>query len=657
MSTPPTSYGSWPSPIDATTVYSDSLGLDDPHTDGTDLYWLEGRASEGGRMVLVRQSADGTTTDLTPPPWNVRSRVHEYGGGGYAVAEGQVVFVEFATGQVVRLDADGTPTPITPDAGNAAVRYGGLCLDLDRRVVFAVREDHRPSDREPVNTLVRLDLDGDNADFGVVLDGFGAQGPDFVSAPSRSPDGQHLAWVTWRHPDMPWDSSELYVGQLDTAGDLTGDRHRGPVAGGPGESVEEPTWISADQLVYISDRTGWANLYRLELSGASSAVHPIDRDFGAPGWVLRHRTMVLAGPGRLAATWSEDGFGRLGLLDLEDGSLTPLELEVTSLRGGLDVTADGDLVAICRFADRPAALARITPSTGAVQPVRASATVQVDRGLISRPEPVSWTSEDGATAYGFYYPPANSAVQGPADQAPPLIVMSHGGPTGATVPAFSLPLLYWTSRGYAVLDVNYGGSTGYGRAYRERLRDRWGHVDVADCVTGAEHLADSGRADRDRLAIRGGSAGGYTTLAALTFRDTFTAGASYYGVSDLAALAAETHKFESRYLDSLVGPWPQAEETYRERSPIHHVDRLSCPIILLQGLEDRVVPPNQASLMAQAARANGLPVAHLEFAGEGHGFRSLEALVAALQAEAYFYGRVFERPPADDLPEITIDNL
>lgn len=554
-------HGSWPSPVAATDMYAASVQLDAPRMDGADVYWVEGRAHEGGRSVLVRLAADGTPVDLTPPPWNVRSRVHEYGGGAYAAAAGQVVFTEFTTGQVVRVGLDG-PHPITPDAGDAAVRFGGLALDLDRRGVYAVREDHRGGG-EPVNLLVRLDLDRDNAEFGVPVLRTPEPASDFVSAPVLSPDGGHLAWVSWNHPDMPWDSSSLVVADLDEDGLVTGERHRTPLAGGPGESVEEPTWLAEDRVLFISDRTGFGNLYTVDLTAAGPTdpvpVAPAEVEFGCPRWVLDMRVIARTGSGTVLARSAIDGYGRLVAWDAGSGEVRELDIDASDIMlvvGGGDCPASpaDTVVARCRFVDRPSALVRIDVTDGSLELLRTSSDLAIEPAYISRPESVSWTSEDGATAHGFYYPPAHPDAVPPEGDLPPLIVTTHGGPTAAAFPGFTPGVLYWTSRGIGVLDVNYGGSTGYGRAYRQRLQGNWGIVDVADATSGALALAAAGRVDRDRMAITGGSAGGYTTLAALTFRDVFSAGASHYGISDLSALAAQTHKFESRYCTGLVGP-------------------------------------------------------------------------------------------------------
>lgn len=659
-------YGSWPSSLTATDLAAASVQLDSPRLDGTDIYWLEGRPTEGGRSVLVRRSADGQTHDVTPTPWNVRSRVHEYGGGAYAVHDGLVVFTEFTTGQVIRL-RDGVAEPLTTDAGHAVVRFGGLVLDPHRRVVYAVREDHR-GPGEPVNQLVALDLDGTQPDDGTPLLEHDGPLADFVSAPVLSPDGRHLAWISWDHPNMPWDSTTLRVADLDAHGRVSGDRHRHPVAGGPGEAVEEPTWLAPGELLFLSDRTGFANPYTVAVPeqgpvGEPVPLAPADVEFGTPRWMLDLRTLARTGAGDLVVLTQRDGVSVPGVLDPTTGTVRTVPVEtayVTAVAGptgpGVDPTGR-TVVALARFGDRPAALVRLDVAAGTLEVLRSSADLTLDPGYVSPAEPVSWTSADGELAHGFYYPPAHPEVSGPDGELPPLIVTTHGGPTSAAVPGFAAARAYWTSRGIGVLDVNYGGSTGYGRAYRERLRGQWGLVDVADVCTGAEALADAGRVDRARMAISGGSAGGYTTLAALAFRHTFTAGASHFGVSDLSALARETHKFESQYLTGLVGRWPEAETTYRDRSPIHHTEGIDCPVILLQGEQDRVVPPNQAELMAQAVRAKGLPVALLLFPGEGHGFRARESLVRAREAEETFYGRVFGYAPHADLPDLVIENM
>ncbi len=647
-STPQTRpYGAWRSPITATSLVADHTGLEAVQLDGDDTWWIEGRSTDGGRCVLVRRSPDGRQQDVVGAPFNVRSRVHEYGGGAYAVRDGLVLFVDFADQRVRRLDPGGTePRPITPEG---AWRYGDLRIDAARGVAYAVREDHS-GDGEPRNTLVRLDLDGPNEDGGTVL----VDGTDFVVGPELSPDGRQLVWLEWDHPHMPWQEARIGLGSLDAAGGLTA---RAVWAAEPGVSFGEPRWAADGRLVFLCDRTGFANLYAADVTAPVADATPLlprDREFGGPQWQLGASSFGCTSDGRVVCRWLEDGFARLGVLD-RDGRVTPIETGATAYP---QVTVQGERVAVrAAFSDAPAGIGLVRLADGSVELVRRSTDHVVDARYLSSPEPVTWRNSEGEEVHGFHYPPVNADFRAPAGELPPLIVCSHGGPTGMSPPTLQPDYQYWTSRGFALLDVNYGGSTGYGRAYRERLQGNWGVVDVEDCTSGALAMAEQGRADPARLVIHGGSAGGYTTLAALTFRDTFAAGASHFGVSDLGALARDTHKFESRYPTGLIGPYPEAQDVYDARSPIKHVDRLSSPMILLQGTEDKVVPPEQATVMADALRDKGIPVALVMFEGEGHGFRRAENIVAALEAEAYFLSRVFGFTLADDVPVVPIDNL
>lgn len=636
-------YGTWSSPVSTEMLTAGAVGLSQPVLDGADVYWLESRAVDGGRVVIVRLSADGTRSDRTAAPHNVRSRVHEYGGGAYAVGDGVVVFTNFTDMRVYRLDpGSDNPVGLTPEGPQ---RFGGLVLDLGRNSVLAVREDHSdPAD--VVNVLVRLDLHGDNLDGGDVL----VSGTDFVSPAALRTDGAAMAWVTWEHPSMPWDATSLWLAELDADGRPVGAR---VVAGGPAESAISPSFRDG-VLHLMSDRTGWWNLYAVDADGAPQALFADEHDTAGPPWTFGNSDYAFLAGGRTLIRRYEEGRAVVGVVDA-DGSFTAVATDAVAAGG---FGSDGrNVVCVAGFADRPPELVRLDPATGRTETLRRSTEIDLDPADVSVAEPVEWVSTDGTPAYGFYYAPRNAEVVGPKDERPPLLVLSHGGPTSAVSPAFGLGLQYWTSRGFAVLDVNYGGSTGYGRAYRERLKGRWGIVDVDDCTTGALDLAVRGLVDRARLAIRGGSAGGYTTLAALTFRDVFAAGASHYGVGDLGALARDTHKFESRYLDGLVGPYPQDADVYEARSPVFHADLLDCALILLQGREDRVVPPDQAEDMAAAVRAKGLPVALLMFDGEGHGFRQAPNIIRAVEAELSFYGQVFGFTPADHIDRVPIDNL
>ncbi|MBA2277991.1 MAG: S9 family peptidase [Chloroflexia bacterium] len=646
---PPTvaPYGAWRSPITTELLTGATVGLGGLIADGEDVYWLESRASDGGRSVLVRRTPDGERRDVTPAPFNVRSRVHEYGGGAYAVASGLVIFSYFADNRLYRVDihAGGEPEPITPDG---AWRYADLQIDRAHNRLICVREDHTVADAEPVNTIVQLSLHGPNDDGGRII----VSGTDFVASPTLSATGDRLAWLAWSHPNMPWDGCELWSADLTDTGDLDAVRH---IAGGADESVFQPRWADDAGLFFVSDRSGWWNLYRADPSGAVEPLCAMEAEFGLPQWVFGMSTYDQIGAGWLVCAWTRDGVWHLGALHVASRRLTPFDLPFTEFE---DIRVAGAAVLMLAGSPtEPWQVVSLNPNDGSVQTLRRSSDEVPERGYLTAPKPISWPTPDGALAHGFFYPPANQNYTAPDGERPPLIVESHGGPTGATSTVLSLDVQFWTSRGFAVLDVNYGGSTGYGRAYRERLNGQWGIVDVDDCVSGAEHLVAQDLVDGRRLIIRGGSAGGYTTLAALTFRDTFAVGASHYGIGDLEALAVETHKFESRYLDGLVGPYPAQRATYVERSPIHHVERLSCSLILLQGLEDKVVPPNQAATMAEAVAAKGLPVAHLTFEGEGHGFRRADSIRRALDAELSFYSRIFGFDLADPIQPVPITNM
>lgn len=647
MSSTTAPYGSWPSPITAESLTTGSVSLSSVGTDGGDIFWLEGRAIEAGRIVLVRRRPDGSVADVTPPPFNVRCRVHEYGGGAYTVRDHVLVFSNFADGRLYRLDlADETaaPMPLTADLAGDLLRFGDLQTHPSGGWLICVREDHR-GEGEAVNTLVRIDLDSVDQE-GEILVG----GHDFIAAARFSADGSRLAFLTWEHPDMPWDATVLWTA---TVSDNAALRDIQAVAGTDRrESLTEPGWLGDGRLVVSSDRSDWWNLYLVEGDGLRG-LHPMDAEFTGPAWTLGTDQRAQVGSGRIACRWRGPEAGGIGLLDPDTGKLQVLDVPGQSF-GSLRCIGD-DIVCRAGYVDAPDAIIRI--SGGRVTTLRRAVDVVPDRAHISLPESISWPTPDGATAYGFLYRPANPDRTGPDDAQPPLLTLSHGGPTGSTSPTLNLSLQYWTSRGFAVLDVDYGGSTGYGRPYRQRLTGTWGIVDVDDCCSGASYLADQGIVDRGRMAIRGGSAGGYTTLAALVFRDVFTAGASYYGVADAELLAQDTHKFESRYLDGLIGPYRAAVDTYRERSPIHHLDHLNCPVILLQGADDKVVPPNQAHQMADALRSKGLPVALLEFEGEGHGFRRAENIIRAQEAELSFYGQVFGFAPADQIEPVQIENL
>ena len=620
-------FGAWSSPLTARSLAVAGVRLGEPRYDGADLYWTEGRPAEGGRVALMRERA-GAVEEVAPG-LNVRSRVHEYGGGAWAARDGVVVISSDPTGQLLRVDG-AEPIALTPP--DRGWRYADLRVLPGAGLVLAVREDHSQPG-EPVNTLVALRLEAPNDDGGVVL----VAGADFFACAELSAGGR-LAWMEWRHPAMPWDSCLIVTGRFDVSS-LTVDDVQ-VVAGGAAESATHPLW-RGEELLFCSDRTGFAELYARSSEGAVTQLTHLNADLVEPFWVFGRRPVALTGAGDLVIRPRVDGRSRPMLL--RNGEYLGLTSDVVDC-DSLDAAGDR-IVLLAEFADVPTEIVELTP--GHRRAVRAAAHRQLEPAWVSHAEAVSWPGEAG-DVHGWYYVPVNPSVERVETagsvvepvETPPLIVISHGGPTAFSSCGFDLGVQFWTTRGFGVLDVNYSGSSGYGRDYAERLHGRWGELDVADCIAGARFLAETGRVDGARLAIRGGSAGGYTTLRALTTSDAFAAGCSRYGIGDLTALATDTHKFESRYLDGLVGPWPQASEVYRDRSPINHVDALNCPMLILQGADDAVVPPNQAQTMAEAVAAKGLEVELIVFEGEGHGFRRAETLDRALQAELAFYQRI-----------------
>jgi len=640
-------YGSWKSPITSDLIASATIRLGQIMLDGDDIYWAEMRPAEGGRYVVVRPTPDGRTPDVTPSPFNARTRVHEYGGGSFVVADGTVYFSNFADQRLYRQDPGAKPRPITPEVD---LRYADGVVDHRRRRIICIREDHTDPDREPVDAIVILGLDlagNGGSDGGQVL----VSGNDFYSSPRLSPDGSRLAWLTWNHPNMPWDGTELWVGELRADGSL-GRTER--VAGGVAESIFQPEWSPDGILYFVSDRTGWWNLYRWR-DGGVEHVFEMGAEFGRPQWVFGMSTYAFESAERIVCTYTERGTWRLASLDTATGQLDPIETPYSEIQ--YIWAAPGRAVFVAGSPTRPMSIVRLDFPTRQFEVLRRSSEIVIDPGYLSIPQTIEFPTEHGRKAHAFFYAPRNHDYVAPPGERPPLLVISHGGPTSAASSTFNLNIQHWTSRGIAVLDVNYGGSTGYGRAYRQRLQGQWGVVDVDDCVNGALSLVERGEVDGERLIIRGGSAGGYTTLCALTFRDVFKAGASYFGLSELEVFAKETHKFESRYLDRLVGPYPERRDLYRERSPINFVEHLSCPVIFFQGLEDKIVPPNQAELMVEALRAKGVPVAYLPFEGEQHGFRRAENIKRALDSELYFYSRIFGFDLADTVEPVPIENL
>ena len=636
-------YGSWKSPITSDLIVKETIGLSQPRLDGDDTYWNEMRPSEKGRQVIVRRTSDGSTTDINPSGFNARTRVHEYGGGDYVVHRGIVYFSNFADQQIYRAGADSSPQLISSECSDDRVRYADAVVDSKRDRLICVCEDHRQT-AEAQNCLVSVPLAGGT---NTVL----VSGNDFYSSPRVSPDGARLAWLTWHHPNMPWDGCELWTGELADDGSVINYRR---VAGGERESIFQPEWSPDGVLHFVSETSGWWNIYRVANNSIECMVEK-EAEFGAPQWVFGMSTYAFESPERIICAFVEKGLWSLGIIDTRRKQLEKIDTEFTEISfvraaAGRALFRAGSPIA-------PFSIVEMNPATGERNVLRRASNVELDPGYISKPTPIEFPTENGLTAHGFFYPPRNRDFVAPESERPLLLVKSHGGPTSATIAVLMLGIQYWTSRGIGVLDVNYGGSTGYGREYRERLNGTWGVVDVDDCINGAKFLAGRAEADPNRSMIDGGSAGGYTTLCALTFRDYFKAGASHFGVSDLEALEVDTHKFESRYSRSLIGPYPERQDLYYERSPIHFTDQLSCPVIFFQGLEDKVVPPNQAEMMVEALRQKNLPVSYVTFEGEQHGFRQAKNIKRSLDGELYFYSRIFGFDLADEVEPVEIENL
>ena len=648
----PAPYGAWesPFPIDLLTRGTVTLG-EIQARDGV-RYWLEGRPDEAGRSVLVRRDADGRNVRLSPAGFNVRTRVHEYGGGAYAVDDDLVVVSDFLTGRLHRVVEPERLEPITPDG--RAWRFADLSIDWPRNRILAVREDHEPATlvrhAEAENAIVAIDLA--SGDVTVLV-----EGSDFVSSPRLSPDGQRMCWLRWSHPNMPWDGTELVVADVDADG-----RPAKPhvVAGSPTDWIAQPRWSPQGVLHFVAEPDGWMNLFRLaDGHRVERATPPMEAEFVFPDWSFALASYAFAADGSIVASGRSGGRDRLYVFASgaggNDATPTPRDHPWTEI-GYLAV--DGR-TATFRAASpaEPWAIVELDLDGGRPRAVRPSTTTSFDPADISIGRLVEFPTTGDRTAFGLYYPPLNRRFHGPEDRRPPLILTSHGGPTAQASTAFSVLTQLFTSRGFAVLDVDYGGSTGYGTAYRKRLEGEWGVVDLDDCVAGATWLAGEGLADGERLAIRGGSASGYTTLCAVTFRDTFAAGTSYFGIGDLETFDTQTHKFESRYTSTLVGPYPERKDLYHDRSPLNFTERISCPVLILQGADDRIVPPAQAEQIVDALWERKLPHAYLLFPGEDHGFRAAANIIRSFEAELSFYGQVFGFAPADPIEPVEVHFL
>lgn len=635
------SYGSWKSPISSDLIVSGTVGLSSVTYDRDCIYWLEGRPTEGGRNVIVCRDSEGKVTDITPPPFDVRSRVHEYGGGAFLVVENTIYFCNYNDQRVYIQKPSETPQPLTPEN---KLRYADFRFDKIHNRLICVCEDHSSTEGEPLNKIVSIDAKSGEITTLV-------EGNDFYSSPRLSPDGSQLVWLSWNHPNMPWDSTQLYLAQVKVDSSIDNIKL---VAGGENESICQPEFSPHGQLYFSCDRLGWWNLYRYHVDKIIEPLFPLNAEFGYPHWVFGESVYGFSDENTLVCTYTQNGRWYLATIHTKNKSLANIEVPFTHI-AYLQVNGS-QILCVAGSPIQPTAIIRLNVDAGTTEILKQSSSLNIDEGYLSIPEEIAFPTTEGKIAYAWYYPPTNKDYTAPEGELPPLLVKSHGGPTAATSASFNLRIQYWTSRGFAYCDVNYGGSTGYGREYHQRLNGNWGIVDVDDCVNVAQYLVEKGKVDGEKLAISGGSAGGYTTLAALTFKNTFKAGASYYGVSDLESLAKDTHKFESRYLDGLIGKYPEEKEIYEKRSPINYTYKLSCPVAFFQGLEDKIVPPNQTEMMVEALKKKGLPVAYVLFEGEQHGFRKAENIKRALDGEFYFYSQIFNYEIADNIEPLEIIN-
>jgi dipeptidyl aminopeptidase/acylaminoacyl peptidase len=626
------SFGSWSSPITADAVVGESVSLSEPRIDGDDIYWIEGRPLEEGRNVVVVRAADGTFKDITPSPFNARSQVYGYGGGAYAVNDGVVYFVNFGDNQIYRQVEGGTPTKIT---SNPTCLFADICIDAGRNRLIAIREERPSGDViNAIHTLVAIDIVTGRE---TTLD----SAYDFYSSPTLSADGLRLAWLSWRHPNMPWTSTSLNAANVDQAGALTGKQ----IVQGDSASIFQPQWSPDGRLYFISDRTDFWNLYRWDTSGVEHVLAR-DAEFGVPQWKFGLSTYALLSQDVMIYSFVQNGTWRLGRLEIPTLTAHDYLTELSSL-SGVRASA-GTVVVLSATTTSPQAISTVDVNTGAVSPIKFSVppdSFQRFQNYFSTPQAIEFPTSDGDIAHAFYYRPYNPDWEPAPSEKPPLLVKSHGGPTAATDSALDLSVQFWTSRGFGVLGVNYRGSTGYGRKYREKLYGQWGVVDVVDCISGAKFLAARGNVDGSKLAVTGHSAGGYTTLCGLTFHSEFAVGASYFGISDLVAIATETHKFELHYTDWLIEPFTPNSALYHDRSPINFVERLSAPVIFLHGKDDPIVPINQAQKMYSALQGRNIPTCLLIFQGEKHGFRQSAHLRQALEAELLFYSMNLIRAP------------
>ena len=631
-------YGTWESLITSEMLVGGAVRLGEIVTDGDDVWWAESRPDEGGRTVIVRNGKDQTDKKT-----NVRTLVHEYGGSAWWVRNGTLVYSQYLDQRLYRRDKSGDSIPLTPESETQqSYRYADGRITNNEDWYVCVREIHTSSDEEPSNEIVAVPLDG-SQQIRVLV-----SGPDFVSSPRVSKEGNQIAWVQWNHPNMPWDDTQLCIASLE---EMVLSNQK--VTKSKAESFFQPEWDDQGNLHVVSDRNNWWNLFRVDQSTNEidlTSLTNIEAEIGLPQWVFGQSRYAFVGD-EIWFVYREAGIDKLATLS-SNGQFEQIKIDATEIESVTNYQ-DGIVATVSSWKAESSVM---FINSEEVRPLSKTRDLDIGESWFPVPETFTYQTSDSEKAHALFYSPTNPEYEIHENENPPLIVLAHGGPTGSARRQLQLSIAYWTSRGFGVADVDYRGATGYGRLYRNRLRNSWGLADVEDCVAVAKHLVAQKKVDKNRLAIKGGSAGGFTVLAALTFHDTFTAGASRYGIADLAILAKDTHKFESRYLDRLVGKWPEDEEIYKQRSPIHHIEQLSTPMVILQGSEDPIVPPNQAHLMAKKLKENDIPHALIEFSDEGHGFRKAPNITKAIESELAFFAQIFNFEPFDDLPKICIES-
>ena len=631
-------YGTWESLITSEMLVGGAVRLGEIVTDGDDVWWAESRPDEGGRTVIVRNGKDQTDKKT-----NVRTLVHEYGGSAWWVRNGTLVYSQYFDQRLYRRDKSGDSIPLTPESETQqSYRYADGRITNNEDWYVCVRETHTSSDEEPSNEIVAVPLDG-SQQIRVLV-----SGPDFVSSPRVSKEGDQIAWVQWNHPNMPWDDTQLCIASLE---EMVLSNQK--VTKSKAESFFQPEWDDQGNLHVVSDRNNWWNLFRVDQSTNEidlTSMTNIEAEIGLPQWVFGQSRYAFVGD-EIWFVYREAGIDKLATLS-SNGQFEQIKIDATEIESVTNYQ-DGIVATVSSWKAESSVM---FINSEEVRPLSKTRDLDIGESWFPVPETFTYQTSDSEKAHALFYSPTNPEYEIHENENPPLIVLAHGGPTGSARRQLQLSIAYWTSRGFGVADVDYRGSTGYGRLYRNSLRNSWGLADVEDCVAVAKHLVAQKKVDKNRLAIKGGSAGGFTVLAALTFHDTFTAGASRYGIADLAILAKDTHKFESRYLDRLVGKWPEDEEIYKQRSPIHHIEQLSTPMVILQGSEDPIVPPNQAHLMAKKLKENDIPHALIEFSDEGHGFRKAPNITKAIESELAFFAQIFNFEPFDDLPKICIES-